>query len=295
MESFACGVLGCVQRRVNRRRQRRARGEERQSGLDSEEGGLLEDPSGDEARGGISKSVQETVPPIKGDKRLRFDRDQHNDDAEDGRGEYGRMNGSIAHCSNDSNVDVSECSQTSSQLTLADSFTTDSVDDDPSASDSLLLREVDHRDTPTSTLISSEMQKWEAEPSRGAQVTTTARTASRHVRRPYAPNTSAMKKFFTRKQRSVVVTNSNDSGIVDDVTVVAVQPTSIDTTPIAEEETDNDAACSDRTQLVVPDTNRALLDELRRGKRSAPVVVPVRNPFNLLRRPAIATPDPEQL
>ena len=287
MESFACGVIGCVQRRVNRRRQRRARGEERQRVLDSEEGGLLEGNSGGED---ISKSVQETVPPIKGDKRLRFDRDQHND-AEEGRGEYGRMNGSIAHCSDDSNVDVSECLQTSSQLTLADSFTTDSVDDDPSASDSLLLREVDHRDTPTSALISSEMQKWETEPSRGAQVTTSARTASRHARRLYAPNTSAMKKFFTRKQRSLEVTNSIDSGIVDDVTVVAVQPTP----PIAEEETDNDAACSDRTQLVLPTHNRALLDEWRRGKRSAPVVVPVRNPFNLLKRPSMATPDPEQL
>ena len=60
--------------------------------------------------------------------------------------------------------------------------------------------------------------------------------------------------------------------------------------PVMEESTTG-AAASERTELVVPYNHKGYFDGIRRGSRLAPVMTHPRVPFNLLKRPSMASPD----
>ena len=278
-ESFCCGVLGCVRWRLRRRRLR---------AVDSEGGGG--DPSGGGVweNGHISRSVQETVPPIVGDSRLRFDRDQHASTEELDGEERERVD-------RDSIPDNKELQLSESSFSaFTGSVATEDMEDDGSSDcDCLLPYQVGQSQTVSSRPLQNGVIRTEAESSKESLVVPPARANRHHAHTSNAANTRTgiLKKLFSRQQPSSLVTaHSTDSGI-DAEDTVSPQPNGSAVLVTVVEESDAEAATSDRTQLVVPHLNRGYLDGIRKGKRSAPVVTHPRMPFNLLKKPAKATPD----
>ena len=95
-----------------------------------------------------------------------------------------------------------------------------------------------------------------------------------------------LKRLFSRRRSSLESERSCDSGLEADIPAKA----KVMVGPVMEE-SNAGAAASERTELVVPFHHKGYFDGIRRGSRLAPVMTHPRVPFNLLKRPSMASPD----
>ena len=241
--------------------------------MDTEEG-LLDTTIEESWDGGIiSTSEQETVRPIVGDRRLRFDRDRGTATEEGLDGEESKRTGPDSPTAGSEVVDPppSPCAAAAGSVDAEDR-----EDDHSNDCDSLVRDQVDTRTG--------------AESSKTSLNTSTARGNHRHGQ---ASNTSIyqpsmLKRLFSRRRSSLESEHSCDSGVEADIP--ADVKVTVGLGPVMEESSTG-AAASERTELVVPYHHKGYLDGIRRGSRLAPVMTHPRVPFNLLKRPSMASPD----
>ncbi len=238
------------------------------------EGGLLDGSVEESWDGGIiSRSEQETILPLVGDSRLRFDRDQGTATEEGLDGEEGKGTGLDSPAAGSEVVDPppNPCSAVASSADVEDR-----EDDHSSDCDSLVRDQVDTRAGAESSKMSLDTSTAQGNHRHG-QASSTA---------SYQP--SMLKRLFSRRRSSLESERSCDSGLEADM------PANVNVTvglgPVMEE-SNTGAAASERTELVVPYHHKGYFDGIRRGSRLAPVMTHPRVPFNLLKRPSMASPD----
>ena len=240
-------------------------------GMDTE-GGLLDGSAEESWDGGIiSRSEQETVRPIVGDRRLRFDRDRGTATEEGLDGEESKRT------SPDSPTDGSEVVDPppSSCSTVASSADNEDGEDEGSCDcDAPLFNQVDIR-----TEAESSKMSLDTPTAKGNCRPGVAFNVARHL-------PSRLKWISSHRRPSRESQRSCDSGLEADISA----DVKITVGPVMEE-SNTGVAASERTELVVPYHHKGYLDGIRRGSRLAPVMTHPRVPFNLLKRPSIASPD----
>lgn len=245
------------------------------------EGGLLDGSVAESWDDGIiSRSEQETILPIVGNSRLQFDRD-HGTATEGGLdGEESKGTGPdspAAGCSEVVDPPQTSCSAVTSGVDVEHREGEVSCDCD--CDDALLCNHVDVRTEAESSktlLDDTPTAKGNRRPPTGV-----AFNVARHL-------PSRLKWMSSHRRPSRESQHSCDSGLEADIPTKAKDTEVVG--PVMEESSAG-AAASERTELVVPYHHKTYFDGIRRGSRLAPVMTHPRVPFNLLKRPSMASPD----